>query len=575
MAKSKIHHLTHASPFFFYFCSNHFKTALMNMYLFVSLFSLISSLLNPAAVDQTPQKNFDWKNATVYFLMTDRFLNADSTNDIHFNRTEKAAYLRNFEGGDIKGITKKIEEGYFNKLGVNVIWFSPVMEQIHGYVDEGQGKTYAFHGYWPRDWSSMEPNFGTSQDLKELMHSAHTHQIRIMMDVIINHTGPVTEVDPVWPSDWVRTSPQCTYQDSQSTISCTLVKNLPDILTNQTHAVELPQFLLDKWEADGRLDQEIRELDAFFARTGYPRTPRYYIIKWLTDYIREFGIDAFRVDTVKHTEAGVWTDLAKEANIAFEEWKNKHHEPIQEGQDFFMLGEVYNYNALSGQEFDFGDIKVNYFQHGFQSLINFGFKGDANRSYEDLFSAYSKQLHKGDLKGLTVMNYISSHDDGYPFDLKRARTYESATKLLLSPGMAQIYYGDEIARPLVMPGAEGDANLRGMMPWQDAKHQELLSYWQKLGQFREKHLAIGAGEHRMISQEPCVFMRTYIKGSLHDRVLVGLDLPKKAFEVDLSDFYQDGDLLLDTYSHQYYPVRDGKISIKTDAGIVLIEQIIK
>ena len=53
----------------------------------------------------------------------------------------------------------------------------------------------------------------------------------------------------------------------------------------------------------------------------------------------------------------------------------------------------------------------------------------------------------------------------------------------------------------------------------------------------------------MISQEPCVFMRTYIKGSLHDRVLVGLDLPKKAFEVDLSDFYQDGDLLLDTYSH--------------------------
>ncbi len=536
------------------------------------IFALLSQLFAPAQKFNTSAPAFDWNNATVYFLLTDRFNNADLSNDINFMRNDKTAYLRGFEGGDIKGITKKIEEKYFQRLGVDVIWFSPVIEQIHGFVDEGQGNTYAYHGYWPRDWTALEPNFGTAADLRELMKVAHENNIRIMMDVIINHTGPVTPKDPLWPSDWVRTEPQCTYQDSETTISCTLVKNLPDILTNQRQDVKLPEKLKEKWEKEGRLQQELNELEVFFQRTSYPKTPRYYIIKWLTDFIREFGIDGFRVDTVKHTEADVWDDLDKEAQIAFQEWKDKNQEPIQKNQDFFMLGEVYNYNLLSGPLFDFGDIKVNYFENGFQSMINFGFKGDAHQDYEELFNQYSEKLHSESYRNATVMNYISSHDDAYPFDVDRENNFEAATKLMLSPGMAQIYYGDEIARPLKINGATGDANLRGLMNWNDTIHRELLVHWRKLGTFRKSHPSIGAGEHRIISSQPYAFVRSYVKGSVQDRVLIGLDLPQKKFTLNLQDYFANGDLLFDKYSEQYYQVANGSIEIDTKAGIVLLER---
>ena len=87
------------------------------------------------------------------------------------------------------GITEKIREGYFTELGINAIWFTPVVEQIHGDTDEGTGNTYAYHGYWARDWTTLDPNFGTYQDLEELVETAHEHGIRILMDVVINHTG--------------------------------------------------------------------------------------------------------------------------------------------------------------------------------------------------------------------------------------------------------------------------------------------------------------------------------------------------------------------------------------------------
>ena len=101
--------------------------------------------------DSKPEIPFFWENANLYFLLTDRFNNADETNDLNFDRTLETAPMRGFQGGDIKGITAKIKEGYFNDLGINAIWFTPVVEQIHGGTDEGTGFTYAFHGYWAKD----------------------------------------------------------------------------------------------------------------------------------------------------------------------------------------------------------------------------------------------------------------------------------------------------------------------------------------------------------------------------------------------------------------------------------------
>ena len=84
------------------------------------------------------------------------------------------------------------------------------------------------------------------------------------------------------------------------------VDNLPDIFTESDETVELPDPLLAKWKTEGRLSNELDELQLFFDRTGYPRAPRFYIIKWLTDYVNDLGIDGFRVDTVKHADENAW-----------------------------------------------------------------------------------------------------------------------------------------------------------------------------------------------------------------------------------------------------------------------------
>ena len=517
---------------------------------------------------------FVWDNATIYFLLTDRFNNGDSSNDVNFNRTETTGKLRGFEGGDIKGITKKIKEGYFTKLGVNAIWFTPVVEQIHGAVNEGTGVTYGYHGYWARDWTSLDPNFGTKEDLRKMVELAHKNGIRVVLDGVINHTGPVTNEDPVWPSDWVRTGPTCKYNNYLNTVDCTLTNNLPDIRTESLENVEVPKELTDKWKSEGRYEKEMEELDAFFKRTGYPRAPKYYIIKWLTDYILEFGIDGYRADTVKHTEEDVWADFRKQCDYAFAKWKTENPTKVLDSNPFYLVAEVYNYGINFGRIFDFGDHKVDYFKEGFTSLINFDFKWNAKDNYESLFSKYSSLLH-GSLKGYTVLNYISSHDDSSPFDKERTKPFESATKLLLAPGQAQIYYGDESARPLIVKGAEGDANLRSDMNWNEIasnpKTKTILAHWQKLGNFRKNHPAIGAGIHKMISANPYIFQRTYSNKNYKDGVVIGLDLPTGNKEIAVADVFSEGTVVNDAYSNIKSVVKNGKVTLNTPFNIVLLE----
>nr|WP_294781023.1 alpha-amylase family glycosyl hydrolase [uncultured Flavobacterium sp.] len=550
-------------------------------FLFLSLVFIITGCSGSKSVsmnhENTSKTPFVWEGANVYFLLTDRFYNGDKSNDLNFNRNKTPGKLRGFEGGDIIGIIKKIEDGYFEKLGINAIWLTPIVEQIHDGVDEGTGLSYGFHGYWARDWTALDPNFGTKEDLSNLVKKAHEKGIRIVLDGVINHTGPVTEEDPVWPSDWVRTGIVCDYKSFENTTMCTLVDNLPDVRTESTQNVELPPFLIEKWKKEGRYEKEITSLDEFFKRTNYPRSPKYYIIKWLTDYILEFGIDGYRADTVKHTEEAVWADFKKECDYAFETWKKQNPQEVLDQNPFYTIAEVYGYGISGGQDYDFGDRKVNYFQNGFNSMINFEFKWNAAQSdYETLFSKYSNHLNN-ELKGYSVLNYMSSHDDGQPFDGNRVKGFEAGTKLLLSPGMSQVYYGDESNRSLVIEGTNGDATLRSNMNWDDIQNnpdtQRMLWHWQKLGQFRRNHPAVGAGVHSKIDSEHYVFSRIYVNGSFKDKVVIGLDLPEGKKELPVNNFFENGAKLRDHFSDQETEVVDGKVIIDSEFGIVLLEEI--
>ncbi len=522
-----------------------------------------------------PKTPFVWEAANVYFLLTDRFNNGDKSNDHTFNRNKTTGKLRGFEGGDIRGVIQKLDEGYFEKLGINAIWMTPIVEQIHEGVDEGTGYTYGFHGYWTRDWTSLDPSFGTKKDLTELVQKAHAKGIRIILDAVINHTGPVTAEDPVYPENWVRTSPKCTYKSYDTYINCTLVENLPDVKTESNANVPLPPFLIEKWKKEGRYEKEVASLDKFFKETGYTRAPKYYIMKWLSDYITNYGIDGYRIDTAKHTTEDVWADFKKVCDGAFADFKTKNPKKVLDNNPFFMVGEVYGYNIGNKKLYNFGDKEVNYYDNGFTALINFDFRNEAKMNYEELFSKYSNIL-QNDLKGNTVMNYVSSHDDGYPFDKKREKTFESGTKLLLAPGISQVYYGDESARSLDIEGTQGDATLRSNMNWKDiasnAKTKSVMSHWQKLGKFRKNHPAVGAGIHSQISATPYVFSRTFEKGKFSDKVVVGLDLPIGKKEIPVGTIFKNGSKVVDAYSKTEATVTNGKITITTNYSLLLLEQ---
>ncbi|RJG15463.1 alpha-amylase family glycosyl hydrolase [Massilia cavernae] len=547
----------------------------------ISVALALGAMAQPAVAAPAAQP-FMWENATVYFLLTDRFNNGDRKNDLAYGRKADGAPMRGYLGGDLAGITAKIREGYFDKLGVTAIWITPPVEQIHEGTDEGTGKSYGFHGYWAKDFTKVDANLGTEADVRKLVDTAHAHGIRVLLDVVMNHTGPVTQTDTAWPEDWVRTGPVCTYKDAVTTIQCTLVKNLPDIRTDSVKPVALPPQLVAKWKKEGRYEREVKELDEFFKRTGYPRTPRYYLMKWHADWVRKYGFDGFRGDTVKHTEPEVWLELKKVAGDAFEDWKRANPKKKLGDDKFFMTSEVYNYAIGHGRKFDMGGANyVDFLANGFDNMINFSFKEDAKLGYEKLFSSYSDQLN-GPMKGYSVLNYLSSHDDGAPFDAMRAKPYESANLLLLAPGAAQVYYGDEAARVLKHEGAQGDAHLRTFMNWQDLASNaqrdgyrvaDVQKHWALLGQFRKAHPAVGGGVHRKLADSPYTFARTLERNGVKDKVVVALDVAAgKPAAIPVAGVFADGDKVRDHYTGKTAVVSNGRAQFDGVGSVVLIGQ---
>ena len=527
---------------------------------------------------ETEQAYFDWDAANVYFMLTDRFYNGDTANDTIIKRDQPTGKLRGFEGGDFAGVIKKLDEGYFKDLGVNAIWMTPIYEQIHGGVDEGTGFSYGFHGYWAKDWTAVEPSLGTLEEYKTLVKKAHDQGIRVLMDVVINHTGPVTAMDPVWPENWVRTGPGCSYQNQETAVTCTLTNNLPDIRTESQEEVVLPPQLVEKWKKEGRYEQEVKELDAFFEKSGLKRTPSNYVIKWVTDYARETGVDGFRVDTVKHVEEDVWQTMIEQARIAYNDYKEAHQDELIHDDEFFVLGELYGYSIDNGRAYDFGDTKVDYFDYGYDAMINFGLKWQANMPYKDLFEKYDSfrdsLIAENPEDPASFMNYISSHDDGSPFDPERKKAIEAGTKLLLTTGISQVYYGDETARSLVVEGTQGDATLRSNMNW-DAGDQEVLKHFQKLGKFRINHPAVGAGEHTTIPHEGegTLAVRTYNKNGVQDAVLLGAGLTDGTVEIEVSEHFPNAEKLRNAYTASELSVENGSVKAQVKNGVVLLEPV--
>jgi alpha-amylase len=569
------------------------------------LWCLVLYLMAGLAFAQTnPNRNkpFSWDNATVYFVMTDRFNNGNPANDQSYGRGQDGngnAYafdpVGSFHGGDIAGLNQKITDGYFDELGVNAIWITAPYEQIHGWVagKNGAFQHYPYHGYYPLDWSEMDANMGTKNDFRTFVDNAHEHGIRVLVDIVMNHTGYNTAkdmtdynfgcIDPGWKGwrpgggqtwdnihNFINYSNTCSnwtnwwggawvraglpgYPSPGGDEKTMSLAGLPDVITESTSTTGLPPILNTKWSATKKAEEQA-ELDAFFNRTGLPRTPRNYIIKWLTDWVREFGIDGFRVDTEKHVEGAAWKALKDEAKLALREWKAANPTKKLDDLDFWMTGENFNYCTARS------DYAIN---SGFDSYINFCFQSEAGNpsTYESIFSRYANLLNND--PQWNVLSYISSHDTRL-YD--RNNLVNAGTSLLLLPGAVQIFYGDETARPIGETGGEAEQGTRSFMNW-NSINQSVLSHWQKLGRFRRDHLSVGAGTHTKIADAPYTFRRELNS----DKVIVVIGA-NGSTTVNVSSAFPSGSTVKDAYSGNTSVVSSsGTVTFTPLNGMLLLE----
>lgn len=562
----------------------------------------VSAAINTNVSSGADASTFSWDNATVYFLLTDRFNNGDKSNDNAYGRQDinVGDQRATFHGGDFKGITDKIEEGYFNDLGVNAIWLTAPYEQIHGYILGGSDFAhYSYHGYYVLDYTETDAAYGTKEEFKKMVDTAHEHGIRIVMDIVMNHAGYNSMQDMNefnfgtlksgwegvyqsanlgsyhdyidytastwsnwWGGDWIRAGLPGYTEGGNDPFTMSLT-GLPDFRTEQTSQVGIPALLKTKWTKEGTLS-------AKESKYGTSNTVTGFISTWLADWVREYGVDGFRCDTAKHVELSSWKQLKDACTSALAEWKSNNPDKKLDDLPFWMTGECWDHTIGWGYD-DY------YKSGGFDSMINFETQGGgklATGTLASVYQSYADTINTND--NFNQLSYLSSHDS----TLARGDMYHLGSALLMLPGAVQIYYGDETERPLVS-GCPSDGNggaghsLRSDMNW-NSMNTSVLEHWQKVGTFRNNHVAVGAGANSSLTANSGVaFSRTYDKNGVSDKIAAVVDASANtSVTVDVSSLWTDGTNIMNTYDGSVDSVSGGKITFNSgEHGTILMEEI--
>ncbi len=469
-------------------------------------------------------KDFDWDESVIYFMVTDRFFDGNESNNTASGaKTYGKDNAGLYHGGDFAGITQKID--YLEDLGINTIWITPIVENIPGVTVTDTGKedvpyNAAYHGYWASDFTKLNPTLGTKEEFQTLIDQAHNRGIRIMVDIVVNHAGYDTDFP-----DMIRSGDDIVSGSDQK-----------DSLSN------LPDFKTEDPAVSAQL------------------------VKWQTQWVKDFGIDYFRVDTVKHVENDTWAEL-----------KNALTEV---DSDFKMIGEyagggyASNGNTLgtgemdSDLDFDFNDQATNFVKGNISSVENF-------------LASRNSALNNTYMTG----QFLGSHDEdgfkqklldgGMKEDAATAASMVAASLQITAKGQPVIYYGEEI-------GLTGLNNY----PYQTNRYDfdwtmvnsdnKTYQHYKKMLSIRNAYTDVFArGDRKTIlaSDENGydIVSRSY-KGT---KLYVGLNIKDVAQTVEIPVSENNGTVLKDLYSGKTYTVSNGKVKViipeATDGGTVVLK----
>ena len=455
---------------------------------------------------------------------------------------------------------RRIKAGWFDSLGVTAIWMTPFVEQVHGSVDEGTGKTWGYHGYWTRDWTAVDPALGTARrparggrrgppapDPGAHGRRGQSHR-------------PGDAVDPAWPADWVRANPNCSYKDYATTVTCNLVKTLPDILTERNDSVGLPPALVEKWTQRGTARS--RAGRSWRRSSAHGISPRAALLRHQVAHRLGARARARRISR-RHRQA-FRGDGERRAPARKPTSPSPTGSATTRRRSSTSFPSTWWARSTAGRRaraaaYNFGDRSVDFFAFGYDALINFGFKREAGRLARlALHAVLGGPARPARCAGVSFVNYVTNHDDGQPYDLEsRAIRSAPAPGCCWRPAPRRSTTATRRPGRSRLPGTEGDANLRSIMNWGDQRGDPaaaVLRHWQRLGQFRHDHPAVGAGVHRRL-QEITVHLQPDAAGGSVSRSCDRRPRPGRAARRSIPVFglFPDGTELLDSYSGTQRP----------------------
>ena len=426
--------------------------------------------------------DFEWQDALIYMVMTDRFVNGNTSND---EPMVGAAQGADWQGGDFAGVTQMIESGYFETLGVGALWLSPFNTAAEGTgkAADGEHDVSAFHGYWPTEPRGIEPKLGTADELHALIEAAHDQDIRVMMDFVVNHVHEehtYYEENPEWfNAGCICGSANCDWTVHR--LDCQFTSYMPDVNWKIRNASE--QFIDDA-------------------------------LWWLETY----DLDGLRIDAVKHVEDLATRNLVAQINTRFE----------TVGTDYYLKGETamgWAGHSLGDNQENYGIINAYMGPDGLDGQADFVLyhavvdnvfvSGNENYLHLDYWTNRSQDQY---LDGSIMVPYVGSHDvprltsradtgtndafnqwveDGLPGQPGDVSAYNAAMQaygwLLTTPGAPLLYYGDEYGE---YGGADPDN--RHMYRNEDAwssMEMHLFENISELGKLRSDSIALQRGEY--------------------------------------------------------------------------------
>lgn len=473
----------------------------------------------------------DFHKSIMYFMMVDRFANGNKANDRPTNDPSILPQANNL-GGDIEGIIEKIKSGYFENLGINTIWISPISrnaEGAWGLWNKGvESKFSAYHGYWPTALTKIDDRLGSEASFKELLDIAHEKNMNVILDYVAHHVHqehPLIKTHPEW----------------------TTPLYLPDGTMNT-----------EKWD-EHRLTTWF---DTFLPTWDFSKKE---VVEALTDsamyWVDNYDLDGFRHDATKHIPEAFWQTLTS---------KIKQRNTKQ----LFQIGETYGSPELigsyvnSGQldaQFDFNlyDAMVDAFAKDESSFKNLAFK------LEESLYQYGSHHLMGTITGNQDRARFISYADGsisFSEDPKLAgwtrkienrndqgfKKLEILNAFMLSiPGIPCIYYGDEIG----MPGGNDPDNRRMMIfeGWND-KQSKLFQQTKRLIEIRNTTPALIYGDTRILyKDDSClVIERSYFGKAVILILAKGNRASSISFSVDnaidataLKRFHAENEILIE------------------------------